>query len=124
MDNYKDFKLNVDIASGAEGTLTEQWETWADSYEAAAKRVEQRKNELYEALLDDDFVIGLTDTFAGLIEVLGNFSDAMGGLGPIILTVLALFSNKLIPIVSNAANRFVQNWKIMSGAAQRETAAM
>jgi len=107
MDNYKDFKLNVDIASGAEGTLTEQWETWADSYEAAAKRVEQRKNELYEALLDDDFVIGLTDTFAGLIGTIGEAADAMGGLGPIILTIIGLFANRLIPVISNAATHFV-----------------
>ncbi len=121
MDNYDEFKINVDIASGAEGTLTEQWKVWADSYEAAAKRVEQRKNELYEALLDDEFVIGITDAFAGLIGSIGKAAEAMGGLGPIILTVIGLFANRLIPIVSNAATHFVQNWRIMSGAAQEES---
>ena len=121
MDNYKDFQVNVDIASGSEGTLTDQWNTWAKSYDAAAKRVEQRKNELYESLLDDDFVIGLTDTFAGLIGSIGEVADAMGGLGPIILTIIGLFAAKLVPVISNAASHFIQNWRVMTGAAQQES---
>lgn len=123
MENYEDFKINVDIATNAEGTLTDQWKTWADSYEAAAKRVEQRKNELYEALLDDDFVIGLTDAFAGIIGAIGKLAEVMGGLGPMILALVGLFANKLIPVITSAATRFISNWSIMTGAAQKQAAA-
>ena len=124
MDNYDEFKVNVDIASDAEGTLTEQWETWAKNYEGAAKRVEQRSNELYGALLDDDLVIGVTNAFADTISIIGKVADAMGGLGPIIFTIIALFSKKLIPLISQASAHFIQNFKVMTGAAQRESAQM
>ena len=124
MDNYEDFKLNVSIAQGAEGTLDSQWSTWEKSFDAASKRVEQRASELYGSLLKDDFVIGVTDGFANIIEVIGNFSEAMGGLGPIILTIIMLFSNKLIPVIANAATTFISNLSIMTGAAQRQTAAI
>ena len=124
MDNYDEFKRNVGIASDAEGTLTEQWETWANSYEGAAKRVEQRSNELYDALLNDETVIGVTNAFADVISIVGKTVDAIGGLGPVITVILALFSKKLIPLISQASAHFVHNFKVMTGAAQRESAEM
>lgn len=124
MDNYDEFKGNVKIASDAEGTLTEQWETWADSYEGAAKRVEQRSNELYEALLDDDFVIDMTNAFASFIGTIGSAIDAIGGLGPVLLTIIALFSKQLMPFITQFGVHMASAWQLATGKAYENATAM
>jgi hypothetical protein len=41
--------------------------------------------------------------FAGLIDGVGKVIDAMGGVGPALLTIIMLFSKSLVPLVMNGA---------------------
>ena len=55
MKNYDTFKQNVSIASGSEGSLQEQMDIYAESWEAARKRVKASAESIYESLLDDEY---------------------------------------------------------------------
>ena len=121
MDNYDTFKVNVDISIGAEGELELQQEKWAQSAEAAAKEVEQAWNDLYSQILDDDTVIEFTKAIADVIGFFGQLIDNAGGLGPILLMVAGIFSNKLIPLVTKFGTDLIGGFKIAFGLAQKET---
>ena len=80
MDNWDFMEENLDTAYNAEGTLDEQSEIYAESWEAASKRVQASLETIYNTILKDDFFIGLTDTFGALLEGVDGFIDGIGGL--------------------------------------------
>ena len=99
MDNYEGFKMNVDIAADAEGTLTEQQEIYAESWEAARDRVKAAAEDIFNKLLDDDFFIKLLNMGEKILGFLDSFIERIGGLQglmAILSTVLLkTFSSKL-----------------------------
>jgi hypothetical protein len=64
----------LSTAETAAGTLTDQAEIYAESWEAAQKRVKANAEKLYSTLINDEFFIDLTDTFADLINLVGQFT--------------------------------------------------
>ena len=97
MNNYKEFKSNVDIAAGSEGTLQQQQNIFAESWEAASKRVKAAYESIYQDLLSDKAFIKLTDELAELLKVLDNIIDRMGGLKGVL--------TQLAPILLNTFNK-------------------
>lgn len=124
MNNWDDVKINVDIAMNAEGSLEEQQQTWSESWEAAAKRVEQAKNNLYKQFIDDESITKLTDIFAQLIESVGKAIDSMGGFGPMLLMIMGIFSKSFFPMLQTGFIKLSNSIHILTGAAARETHAM
>jgi TP901 family phage tail tape measure protein len=68
MDNWDFMQENLAVASGSEGTLQEQADIYAESWEAAQKRVKAALEAIYGELLDDKFFIELTNTLADVIN--------------------------------------------------------
>ena len=77
---------NLDTAYNATGTLQEQADIYAESWEAARDRVTAAAEEIYNQLLNDEFFIDLNNGFAGFLNIVSNTIDALGGL-PGVLTV-------------------------------------
>lgn len=90
---------NLGTIEVAEGTLDEQAEIYAQSWEAASKRVKAASEGIYQSLLDDKFFINLNNGFADLLGGLDAFIDNAGGVKAILLgigsTVLTVFSNQI-----------------------------
>ena len=124
MDNWEKVELNVDVAELSEGTLTEQQETWSESWEAANKRVEQSKNELYSKIINDKTMIALKDIWSDIIDTIGTFIDKMGGIVPVVLMLVGVFSKQLFPIISNGFTRLKNNIQVLTGQAAKQIAAM
>ena len=59
MDNWDKVQENIGIASDAEGTLQDQADIYAKSWEAASKRLKASWQELYDLLINDDFFISI-----------------------------------------------------------------
>lgn len=99
LDNWKMMEENVATARGAEGTLQEQQDIHAESWEAAQKRVRAAAESLYQDLLDDKFFINLTNGFGKFLEILDTVIDDIGGLKTllpgIILLMNGLFGEKI-----------------------------
>ena len=123
MENWDDMKVNIDIATNAEGTLDIQWDKWADSAEAASERVKESWNQLYSQILTDDLVVGVTNSFADFLEIIGSVIDHMGGIVPMLLTIAGLFSAKLVPLLISFGQHLAYNFSVMTGMAQRQHAA-
>ena len=118
-DNWSKVQKNIEIARNSNGTLAKQQAIWSQSFEAATKRVEEAKKQLYEDLVNDNALIKLNDIFTGLLQGIGNVIKDAGGIVPIIMMIIALLSNTLMPLVKNGINRLKNNIAVLSGAAQR-----
>lgn len=100
MDNWDFMKENLNTAANATGTLDKQAEIYAESWEAARKRVQAAAESIYQDLLKDDFFIGLTDDFGAIIEFIDKIIDSLGGLSGVLpgiaILVNKIFSDKII----------------------------
>lgn len=105
MDNYETFKINVDIATDAEGTLDEQQKIYAESWEAAANRVRAAAEGIFQDLIDDKFFINLLNGAEKLISMLDLFMDSIGGLPGI----LSLVSSLMLRIFSSQVTQSVRD---------------
>lgn len=94
MDNWDFMKENLNTAANATGTLDKQAEIYAESWEAARKRVQAAAESIYQDLLKDDFFIGLTDDFGAIIEFIDKIIDSLGGLSGV-LPGIAILVNKI-----------------------------
>lgn len=110
MNNYDYFKENVQVARDSTGTLEKQAEIYAESWEAAQKRVRAAAEGVYQDLIDDKFFISLNNGLADVISGLDNFIDKAGGLKTIIMAlsgvILANFSNKIPEAIDKARYNF------------------
>lgn len=110
MNNYDYFKENVQVARDSTGTLEKQADIYAESWEAAQKRVRAAAEGVYQDLLDDKFFISLNNGLADVISGLDDFIDKAGGLKTIIMAlsgvILANFSNKIPEAIDKARYNF------------------
>ena len=120
MDNYEGFKANVDIAVDAEGTLEEQAETYAESWEAARDRVEAAAETIYQKLLDDDFFIDLLNNAEKLLGLLDRFIDSVGGLGGLMSGLSAILLKTFSAQAAKGLEDMVYNMKSFVGLTRKE----
>ena len=122
MNNYDKVLQNEKIAEGSSGTLQEQADTYAESWEAAQKRVKAAAQGLYDDLLDDKFFIGLNNVFADLLTGLSNFIKGIGGLKGVLMgvgsLVLNYISDKIQPALSNLKNTAITMFQSPAKQAQ------
>ena len=101
MNNQDLYQQSMDIAQGSEGTLEEQADTYAQSWEAAQKRVKAAAQGIYDSLINDKFFITMNNGVAGLlglieklIDSMGGFSGVLGGIGTLVFTLFEDNINK------------------------------
>lgn len=94
MDNWDFMQENLETVAKASGTLDEQAQIYAESWDAAKKRVQAAAESIYQDLLKDDFFIGLTDAFGSVLEFIDKIIDSLGGLSGV-LPGIALLVNKI-----------------------------
>lgn len=94
MDNWDFMQENLRTVAKASGTLDEQAQIYAESWEAARKRVQAAAEGIYQDLLKDDFFIWLTDGFGSVLEFIDKIIDSLGGLSGV-LPGIALLVNKI-----------------------------
>ena len=131
MDNWNkgdedSFVTNVATARGASGSLQEQADIYAESWEAARDRVTASAEEIYSALFEDEGFIKLTNSFADLLDMVGDFVQSIGGLNGVLtglgFVMTKVFSQQMaqgfrdvaynITMSTEAGRRAVQNEKM------------
>ena len=96
MNNWDTFKINLQVAEGAEGTLNEQQAIYAESWEAATEQVRTAFEHLWDAIIDEKALIGLTKGFAEVVDQIGNIVDAMGGMKGVLSAISFLITKSLV----------------------------
>ena len=105
MENWDDVELNLATAEGADNSLQDQADIYAESWEAASKRVKASAQDIYDSLLNDKFFIGLNNVFAGLLDTIGSVIDGLGGMKGVLLAVGSIF----LKVYRNQAAEALQN---------------
>lgn len=124
MNNYDSFKGNVTLAENSSGTLDEQAEIYAQSWEGAQKRVEAAAENIYKSLINDEFFIDLNNAFATLLEGVGGFIDGFGGMEGILFTVGAFITQSLAKEAPAALSRIKQDLTQITGLAAKNATQM
>lgn len=108
MDNWDFMQENLETVAKASGTLDEQAQIYAESWEAAKKRVQAAAEGIYQDLLKDDFFIWLTDAFGSILGFIDKIIDSLGGLSGVLpgiaLLVNKIFGDKIIAGVQTLAH--------------------
>ena len=84
MANWDFMEENLETVKNSSGALQEQADIYAESWEAAQKRVQASAEKMYKTLFNDKFFISLTNGFASLIDKVGDFVQSIGGLGGVL----------------------------------------
>lgn len=120
MNNWDSFKGNVDLARSSTGSLNEQADIYAESWEAARNRVTAAAQGIYDALINEDVFIKLDDIFTHLLQGVGGVVKGMGGMVPILSTIGGLITTKFAKEMPVALKNMSQNFAVLSGRANKE----
>jgi hypothetical protein len=90
MDNWDFMEKNLQTAYSSSGTLQKQQDIYAESWEAAAKRVKAAWEDVYSALINDDFFIDLLNFVEKAVSGIKNLIGALGGIPGILTTIGSL----------------------------------
>lgn len=124
MENKDYFKELVGVAKNSKGTLQEQADIFAESWEASKKRVQASLEEIYKQLVNDKFFIGLNDTLSNTLNITSKLIDSLGGLPGVLSVISTLMLKSFGPDIVNNMQRMASNLFIDSGAAENQAAVM
>lgn len=116
MDNWGDFEKNLQTAYSSTGTLEEQAEIFAESWEAARKRVKASAEDVYDSLINEDFFIGFDNGLSVILDRIAEVIDAMGGFKGVLSTVGALLTSVYGNKIAESIRNMAYNVSILSGA--------
>lgn len=107
MDNWDFFEENLAIAQGSEGALEAQANIYAESWEAARKRIKAAGEDIYDSLINPDFFIGVDNVFTPILTGVADVIDGLGGmsgvLSGIVLLVNKIYGDKIAQSMRNMA---------------------
>lgn len=119
-DNWDFMKQNLETAYNADGTLEEQAEIYAESWEAARKRVRAAAEDIYNDLLDDDFFIQLNNSLADLLSGLDAFIERIGGLKSVLPLVATLMFKVFGSQISASVDELVYRIQLADGTLKKQ----
>ena len=111
---------NLLTSKNAEGAVSVQADIYAQSWEAAQKRVTASAESIYSALLNDEFFIDLNNGLAGFLEGLGKIMDGMGGLKGILLMVGSVALTVFRDQISQSVQNVVYSIKMLTNKGKEE----
>ena len=109
MDNWDKMQTNVQTALDSEGTLQEQQDIYAESWEAASKRVKAAAQEIYASLINEDFFIGFDNILTKILNSISSLIKGFGGLPGTLATVGALLTNIFSQSMINKVDQMAKN---------------
>lgn len=101
-DNWDMYTKSLDTSAKAAGTLSKQNEIVLESLDAKINALTASTEKFYMTLVDNDSFKFLIESFTSLIDILGEFSDSLGGGA----TLLLAFGQ----IASKTLNSTIGNW--------------
>ena len=123
-ENWDDVQKNMITATTSGGTLQDQADTYAESWEAARDRVKTAAQSIYTALIDEDFFIGFDKFLEKNLDGLSLLIKALGGLPGVLSLVGATFLTAFGPQISGAIDELVQRLSISFGIINQQAIQM
>lgn len=114
-DDWDRFQQNLRAAQTSEGTLQEQQEIYAESWEAARDRVKAAAESIYSDIIDDDFFIDLTNGLAKILDFIDKIIDSAGGLPGLLSGIAAIVTRIAAPQIANSFRGIAENINLITG---------
>lgn len=89
-DNFDQYNEMVDVAANSTGTLEEQQAIYLESITAKTEKLKTTFEDLYDSLFDEDSIKDTLDAVTGLVQLVADLTDSIGGLKNILPIVGAL----------------------------------
>ena len=70
--NWDKYQENLGLANNSEGALQKMQETYLSGWEGASKRLKASVEGIWNSLIDDQKMIGLTKNLASIIDYINN----------------------------------------------------
>ena len=118
MNNWDFMKENLQTVKNSSGVLQEQADIFAESWEAARKRVKASKEALYDDLIDEKGIIKLDNALADVLDILGDVVDGFGGLYGILTTIGGFVAQKFAKEMPSALESIKTALSFTTGGAQ------
>ncbi len=93
MDNFDFYEKNLESAKNADGSLQEQADIYAESWQAASDRVRASLESIYSTLVDDSAFITILDAIADIVSGIDKMIDSAGGLKGVLAGLGVIFTN-------------------------------
>lgn len=119
-DNWDKVEENLERAADAGGTLEEQAEIYAESWEGARNRVKAAMEEIWGKVIDDDFFIGLNNFLADFLGIISEVIDSLGGMKGVLLLLSTALLNAFGKSMAANIDRFAYNIHLTSKKGQQE----
>lgn len=119
-DNWDMYNQNVDYAEDSEGALQKMQDTYAESWEAASKRVKASMENVYTDIINDKAIIAMTNALADMIDKVHSLVDAFGGFESVLGVVSTVLTKTMQPRIAEGINSMIANIKISTGLASKE----
>lgn len=124
MDNWSEVQKNITIAANSEGTLQEQADIYAQSWEGAKKRLQASLQGIYHDMIDDKTFISMTDNISKVVDGVNGLIKGLGGVRGILLTVANIFAIHYAKEMPKFLERIKENLFIITGYANKVGAEM
>lgn len=106
MENKDYFKELVGVAENSEGTLNEQANIFADSWEGARKRVQAAAEGIYDSLIDEEFFKDVDNIVTVVLNGINATIKGLGGVKGVLSNIGALVTTIYRKEISQGLNSF------------------
>ena len=120
MDNWTSFEQNVKLAETSSGSLDEQADIYAESWEASSRRVKNAAQGIYDALIDEKAFTQLNNIFSVLLNGVEGLVEGFGGLMPLLGTLGGFIAQKFAKEMPGALKGMRENFMILTGRADKQ----
>lgn len=106
MENKDYFKELVGVAKNSEGTLQEQADIFANSWEGARKRVQAAAEGIYDSLIDEEFFKDVDNIVTVVLDGINATIKGLGGVKGVLSNIGALVTTIYRKEISQGLNTF------------------
>lgn len=122
MDNWDSMETNLATAKGSSGTLQEQANIYAESWDAAKDRVRASAEAIYSSLINDKFFISLNNGFSGFLDQISNLIDGLGGLKGVLLTLTPIVTKLFRDQITSGLRNTIISLQALTPKGKKEIA--
>ena len=113
---------NLATSAGSAGSLQQQADIYAESWEAAQNRVTTALEEIYSALINDEAFIDLLNGVEKFINFIDNIIDRLGGLKGALAAIGVIVTKVFSQQLSQGLSTMAYNMKMMTKTGRQSIA--
>ena len=118
MENWDQFQQNVNVAQFSEGTLNQQAEIYAESWQAARDEVTAAMEDIYSKLLDDKAFKDILEFLADMAKNISNVIDNVGGLQGVLVLLGTVLTRVFGTQIANGLTSTAQSLMLLTKSGQ------